>query len=83
MSFYCERCQYSYGAIAPVEPVLIDLDGTVQTCDHTAARVSGKRVPDGAGNRPTEVCSACGFWRVMGPDEPWRPACEAFPAGSV
>ncbi len=66
-----------------VEPVLVELDGAVQTCDHTAAGVSGKRVPDGAGNRPTEVCSACGFWRVTGPGEPWRPAYEAFPTGSV
>lgn len=51
--------------------------------EHTAQREAGKRVPASAGNRPTEVCSTCGAWRIMGPGEPWRPASESFPEGSV
>ena len=43
-----------------------------------------ERDEDGyAGNRPTEVCSTCGAWRVMGPGEPWHLASEPFPEGSV
>lgn len=67
----------------PALVALLGLDNPLRPCLHTAERESGKRVPAGAGNRPTEVCSACRSWRVMGPGESWRPAAEPYPEGSA